>query len=107
VESKLIPSEDFSPDRFSIEIIFRPSIPNNVTNWRVFNNDADIVNYPTSEGSYEEQIIDEHKHDLEIKHNHDHNPIPKFMVKMEELCDLKDRFKKITNSKTQKFYFEI
>ena len=32
VASKLIPSEDYSPDRFSIELIFRPSIPNNVTN---------------------------------------------------------------------------
>lgn len=56
--SRLIPSEDLSPDRFSIELIFRPSIPDNITNWRVFNNDADIVNFLTSEGSYEEQIID-------------------------------------------------
>ena len=32
VASKLIPSEDYGPDRFSIELIFRPSIPDNVTN---------------------------------------------------------------------------
>ena len=31
--SKLLPSKDYSPDRFSVELIFRPSIPDNVTNW--------------------------------------------------------------------------
>jgi hypothetical protein len=45
VASKLIPPEDFSPDRFSVELIFRPSIPDNVTNWRVFNDDEDIINF--------------------------------------------------------------
>eukprot|EP00253_Pinus_taeda_P030123 PITA_30123 len=33
VASKLLPSKDYSPDRFSVELIFRPSIPDNVTNW--------------------------------------------------------------------------
>ena len=32
VASKLIPSKDYSPDRFSIELIFRPSISDNVSN---------------------------------------------------------------------------
>ena len=54
VESRLIPSEDFSLDKCSIELIVRPSIPDNLTNWRVFNNGADIVNFLASEGSYEE-----------------------------------------------------
>ena len=85
----------------STKLIFRPSIPNNVTNWRVFNNDADIVNFLTSEGSYEEQIIDEQEHDLQIKNDQNQNPIPKSVFKMEYLYDLKDRFKKVTNSKTQ------
>ena len=49
IASRLIPSEDFSPDRFSIELIFKPSIADNITNWRVFNDDPDIVNFLTSE----------------------------------------------------------
>lgn len=101
VAYRLIPSEDFSPDRFLIELIFRPSIPNNVTNLRVLNNDVDIVNFLTSEGSYEEKIIDEQEHDLQIKNDQNQNPIPKFVVKMEDIYDLKDRFKKDSNSKTQ------
>lgn len=50
--SKIIPPEDFSPDRFSIEIIFRPSIPNNITNWCVFNDDEDVLSFLTSKESY-------------------------------------------------------
>lgn len=101
VASRHIPLEDFSLEIFSIELTFRSSIPNNITNWRVFNNDADIVNFLTSEGSYEEQIIEEHERDIEIKNNLDISPIPKSVVNVEDLYDLKDRFKKITNSKTQ------
>ena len=32
----ICPSDDFSHDKFSVELIYRPSIPDNVTNWRVF-----------------------------------------------------------------------
>lgn len=32
IASKLLPSKDYSPDRFLVELIFRPSIPDNVTN---------------------------------------------------------------------------
>ena len=60
VASRLITSEEFNPDRFSIELVFRPSISDVVTNCRVFNNDYNIIDFLTSEGSYEEQIIDEH-----------------------------------------------
>jgi len=41
VASKLLPPEDYSLDRFSVELIFGPSIPYNVTNWCVFNHDKD------------------------------------------------------------------
>lgn len=54
VASKIIPPKDYSPYHFSIELIFRPSIPDNVTNWRVFNNDPDIIKFLTSEGSYDD-----------------------------------------------------
>ena len=47
------------------------------------------------------QQLDEHEHDLHIEEKKDNNPIPKYIVKKEDLYDLKDRFKKVTNSKTQ------
>lgn len=37
----------------------------------MFNNDVNIIDFLTSEGYYEEQIIDEHEHDLKINHKQD------------------------------------
>eukprot|EP00253_Pinus_taeda_P029731 PITA_29731 len=101
VASKLLPSEDFSLDRFSVELIFRPSVPDNITNWRVFNHDEDILHFLTSDKSYNDQIIDENDHDLQMKEKHEENSIPKPVVKLEDLYDIKDRFKHVTNSKIQ------
>jgi hypothetical protein len=36
VASKIFPIEGLSPNAFSIELLFKPSIPENITNWRVF-----------------------------------------------------------------------
>ena len=52
VASIIIPSEDYSPHIFSIELIFRPYIPDNVTNWRVSNDNKDVLTFLTLEGSY-------------------------------------------------------
>lgn len=66
VASKLIPPWDFSPDRFTIELIFHPFIPDNITNYKGFNDDADIISFLTSKGTCNEQIIDEDIHDKEL-----------------------------------------
>jgi hypothetical protein len=39
VSSKLFPVEGLSPNAFLIELFFRPSIPDKITNWRVFDDD--------------------------------------------------------------------
>jgi ribonuclease HI len=39
VASKLFPVEGLSPNTFSVELLFRPSIPDNITNWQVFDED--------------------------------------------------------------------
>jgi len=82
-------------------LIFRPSIPDNVTNWRVFNYDLVIVSFLTLEGSYNNQIIDEDQHDKQLQQESINNAIPKSVVKLEDLYDLKDKFKRSTNSKVQ------
>jgi hypothetical protein len=45
VPSKLLPVEGLSPNAFSIELLFRLLISNNITNWRVFDNDQKIINF--------------------------------------------------------------
>ena len=39
VASKLLPAEGLSPVAFSVELLFRPSVPENITNWGVFDDD--------------------------------------------------------------------
>ena len=90
VSSKLIPPEDYSPDRFSIDLIVKPYIHDNITNWRVFNNDLDIISFLTSEDSYDDQIVDEDQHDNQLKQEIVNNAIPKSVVELEDLYDLKD-----------------
>jgi hypothetical protein len=50
VASILIPSTDFSLDKFLVEFIFRPLVLDNITNWRVFYDDGQIINFIRQEG---------------------------------------------------------
>jgi len=43
VASRLLPSEGLITDRFYVELLFRPSIPDNVINWRVFDDDVQLL----------------------------------------------------------------
>ena len=45
VASNLSPSDDFSHDKFSVELIYRSSIPGNITNWKIFDDDEQIINF--------------------------------------------------------------
>jgi len=49
---------------FSIEIIFKPSILDNIMNSRVLNNDTHIINFLTSTDIFQGSVIDDevHKH---------------------------------------------
>ena len=55
----------------------------------------------TSEGWYDDQIIDEDQHENQLKKEATISAIPKSMVNLEDLYDLKDKFKNPTNSKLQ------
>lgn len=89
--SKLIPPKDFNLHRFSIGLIFKPSIPCNITNLLVFNDDSDIINFLTSEGIYKNDVIHEQAHDLEINKSFKgdnlktKNIIPESVVNLEDI----------------------
>ena len=50
--SNLCPSDDFSHDKFCVELIYRSSIPDNITNWRVFKDDEQIINFLHSKDTF-------------------------------------------------------
>jgi ribonuclease HI len=113
VASKLLPAEGLSPNTFFVELLFRPSVPDNITNWRVFDNDHQIINFLHMEETFQGAVIDERTHDDNL---HDFtvipNPkspealsdmvnfIPKSVVRLEIFYDFEDKFKKTVNCKT-------
>jgi ribonuclease HI len=105
--------EGLSPNAFSIELLFRPSIPDNITNWRVFDDDQQIINFLHMEDTFQGAIIDEGTHDENL-HNFTVisdprspestsdlvNSIPKSVVRLEKFYDLHDKFRGSVNCKT-------
>lgn len=59
VASNLFLSEDFSHNIFSIELICRSTILDNITNWRVFKDDEQIINFLHSEDTFKGSVIDD------------------------------------------------
>ena len=39
-------------DSFLVELLFRPSIPDNIENWRVFDNDEKLIDFSDFEGYF-------------------------------------------------------
>jgi hypothetical protein len=113
VASKLFPTEGLSPNAFSIELLFRPSVPDNITNWRVFDNDQQVISFLHMEDTFRGVVIDEGTHDEDL-HNFTVildprspettsdlvNFIPKSVVRLEKFYDLHDKFRKLVNCKT-------
>jgi len=107
VASNLFPSDDLSHDKFSVELIYRSSIPHNITNWRVFEDEEQIINFLHSEDTFKGSFIDEEQHEAllqasasEEKSEHS-NIILKNIVRLEKLFDLQEKFRRPTNTKTR------
>jgi hypothetical protein len=64
--SKLFPAEVLYPNAFSVELLFRPSIPDNITNWRVFDDDQHIISFLHMEETFQGAVIDEGTHDKNL-----------------------------------------
>ena len=59
VTSNLCPNDCLSHDIFSIELIYRSSILDNITNWRVFKDDEQIINFLCLEDTFKGSVIDD------------------------------------------------
>ena len=46
-----------------VELIFRPSVPNNISNWQVFEGDEKILEFLHVEKTFKNEVIDEKEHD--------------------------------------------
>lgn len=95
VASHLILSENFQPNAFSIALIYRTSVSDNITNWRAFNDDGQIINFLMMEETFKGLVNYEDQHDAEIKKGITKSSktteeilIPRSLVKIEKFYDL-------------------
>ena len=98
-------SDDFSHEIFSIELIYRLSIQDNIMNWRVFEGDEHIINLLHSEDTFKGSVIDYEQHESllqalpSMEKLERSNGMPKNIVRMDTLFNLRDKFRRPTNSK--------
>ena len=91
--ARLVPTNN----KFSIELIFRPSIPDNVTNLRVFDDDQQIFEFLTNDETFKESVIDDEEHQANIQRG---NFMPKGVGTLEGMFDLNIKFRNPANVKT-------
>ena len=91
IASRLILPECLSPQTFSIELMYRPSIPNNVTNWKVFDDDQQILDFLSVQDTFAGMAIDEADHEKFL--SDPSNIIPKSVISLEKFYDLQDKFR--------------
>ena len=100
IASRFIPPNDFSPDRFYVELTFRPFVPDNLEHWQVFEDDDQIIRFMENSKEFIDSQINflVDSMDLEVV-NLQNNTLPKGCVPLENLFDRHDVFKRKKSSK--------
>ena len=92
--SNLCPSDDFSHNKFFVELIYWMSILDNIMNCRVFKDDEQIINFLHSEDTFKGSVIDDEQHEALLqasasKEKLEHsNGMSKNIIRLEKLFDL-------------------
>jgi ribonuclease HI len=97
------PSKELLSGQGKMEVIFRPSIPDNVDHWQVFNDDKQILRFMNNLQEFSGFRVGykEEGHEYrEEEEEHFENPTPKGLIKLEQIFDRHDRYKKEGNNKT-------
>ena len=82
----------------TIFLFYRPLIPDNITNWRVFEDNEQI--------HLRDHVIDDEQHESLLQASiweekaERSNKMPKNIVRLEKLFDLQDKFRRPTNTNT-------
>jgi hypothetical protein len=101
--SRLSPLEYYEASRFTVELLYKSSVPNNISNGKVFEGDEQIISFLTNQDNFKDLAIDDEEfqeHSIETDHREDQHmdrskahTIPKGIANLENLFDLKERFK--------------
>jgi hypothetical protein len=116
VASILSPLEYYEASRFTVELLYKPSVPNNISNWKVFEGDEQIIKILTNHDNFKDLAIDDEIFQEELVETNPHvqrvetdqltdkpwfHMILKGVSNLENLFDLREIFKGSTNTKTE------
>jgi hypothetical protein len=57
--SRLSPLEYYEASRFTVELLYKSSVPNNISKWKVFEGDEQIVDFLTNQENFKDLAIDD------------------------------------------------
>jgi hypothetical protein len=57
--SRLSHLEDYEASRFTVELLYKSSVPNNISNWKVFEGYEQIVDFLTNQENFKDLAIDD------------------------------------------------
>jgi hypothetical protein len=112
--SWLSPLEDCEASWFTVELLYKQSMPKNISNWKVFEEDEQIIKILTNQENFKDLAIDDelfqeklietgpHRQRGGTNHSTDQpsfHTILKGVENLENLFDLRERFKWSTNTK--------
>jgi hypothetical protein len=111
--SRLSPLEDYEASRFTVELLYKPLVPNNISNWKVFEGDEQIINFLTNQDNFKDLAIDNEVFQEKLAETDPHidqstekprsHTIPKGVENLENLFDPRERFKGSTNMKMRSY----
>jgi len=85
-------SDELINDKIKMEVIFRPSVPDNSEHWQVFNDEKQVIRFLNILDEFEDfRIVSEE--DGSLNHEHIINPTPRNVVALEQHFDRHDATK--------------
>ena len=90
-------------DRFTIGIFYKPSIPDNITNSHVFNDDQQILHFIANIDVFKDAAIDDDEHERSLQAeagNMKSHIITKGVASLEKLYEMQERLQAPRNNKT-------
>jgi ribonuclease HI len=87
-------SQDLIKGNIKVEVIFRPSVPDNVDHWQIFDDDKQVIKFLNNIQEFSDFHISKKEEGCNYAENDQKiNPVPRSLVALEQLFDRQDGHK--------------
>jgi ribonuclease HI len=100
VASTLQLSDDLIEENIFVELIFTPSVPDNMDHWKIFNDEKHVIKFLTHMHEFSNFGVNEKEEGCNyIEDDYKSNPIPRHIISQEKSFDRQDGHKRKEESK--------